>query len=70
MARWARGEGCSPPVRAACTAAAYCCVSTPLLEAMVPTRRGSASHALRSARAKALKVASTMWWEFLPASCS
>ena len=36
---------------------------------MVPARRGSVSHAWRSARAKALNVASTMWWLFLPASC-
>jgi len=43
--------------------------STPLLLAMVPARRGSVSHAWRSARANALKVASTMWWLFLPASC-
>ncbi len=47
----------------------HCCVSTPLLLAMVPARRGSVSHAWRSARANALKVASTMWWLFLPASC-
>ena len=36
---------------------------------MVPARRGSASHARRSALANALNVASTMWCEFLPASC-
>lgn len=44
-------------------------MSTPLLLAMVPARRGSVSHAWRSARANALNVASTMWWLFLPASC-
>ncbi|GBF99840.1 hypothetical protein Rsub_12540 [Raphidocelis subcapitata] len=46
----------------------YCCVSTPLLLAMRPARRSSTSHARRSARAKALKVASTMWWLLRPAS--
>lgn len=37
---------------------------------MVPARRGSGSVACRRARANALKVASTMWWLFLPASCA
>ena len=40
--------------------AAHCCVSTPLLLATCPCRRGSASVAIRSARANALNVASTM----------
>lgn len=35
----------------------------------MPALRGSVSQARRSALAKALKVASTMWWEFLPPSC-
>lgn len=35
----------------------------------MPCRRSSYSAALRSARANALNVASTMWCEFLPASC-
>jgi len=36
---------------------------------IVPPRRGSDSVACRRALAKALKVASIMWCEFLPASC-
>lgn len=35
----------------------------------VPARRWSYSVACLRALAKALKVASIMWWEFLPASC-
>jgi hypothetical protein len=34
----------------------------------MPWRRGSTSVACRNARAKDLKVASTMWWELWPAS--
>lgn len=47
----------------------YPCVRTPLLLATRPCLRGSDSVAMRSALANALNVASTMWWEFLPASC-
>ena len=39
----------------------YCCVRTPFEEAIWPLRRGSTSQAILSARANALKVASTMW---------
>lgn len=35
---------------------------------MLPRRRGSYSNACRRALANALKVASIIWWEFLPAS--
>ena len=42
-------------------------MSTPLLDATMPARLSSYSVALRRARAKALNVASTMWWEFFPA---
>ena len=38
----------------------YCWVRTPLLDAMVPARRGSVSVATRKARANALNVASMM----------
>ncbi len=47
----------------------YCWVNTPLDDAIWPALRSSCSVARRSARAKALNVASTMWWEFFPASC-
>lgn len=43
-------------------------MSTPLDEAILPARRGSVSVAVLRARAKALKQASTMWWELRPAS--
>ena len=46
----------------------YCCVRTPLELAICPARRGSDSQACLRARANALKVASMMWCEFLPAS--
>ena len=45
-------------------------VSTPLDDATPRPRRGSASVAVRRARANALNVASTMWWELVPASCT
>ena len=47
----------------------YACVSTPLDDATPPPLLGSLSHACLKARANALKVASTMWCELVPASC-
>ena len=43
-------------------------VRTPFEDAIWPPLLGSTSQAIRNARAKALKVASTMWCEFLPPS--
>lgn len=57
------------PVHSSAVPGAHCCVSTPLELAMLPWRRGSASQAWRSALAKALNAASTMWCELTPANC-
>lgn len=46
----------------------HCCVRTPLDDAICPALLSSCSVAFLSALANALKVASTMWCEFFPAS--
>ena len=42
------------------------CSSTPLELGTWPERRGSTAVAMRNARAKALKQASTTWWSLRP----